>query len=95
MLCVLILYISDGTYSLKSTPNDRFLEKLFMAILFTFRVFARNLLRKEIAVEIFFVFRFDVWPGTRTLAFRLISQHNVRFLVNFSWQPGVELWGQV
>ena len=31
-------------YSLKSTPNDRF-EKLFMAILFTLRVFARNLLR--------------------------------------------------
>ena len=46
-----------------------------MAILFTLRVFARNLLREEIAVEILFVFRFDVWPGTQTLAFRLISQH--------------------
>ena len=45
MLCVLILYISGGTYSLKSTPNDRFFEKLFMAILFTLRNFARNLLR--------------------------------------------------
>ena len=33
MLCVLIINISGGTYSLKSTPNDRF-EKLFMAILF-------------------------------------------------------------
>ena len=31
MLCVLILYISGGTYSLKSTPNDRFFEKLFTA----------------------------------------------------------------
>ena len=30
---------------------------------------------EEIAEEILFVFRFDVWPGTRTLAFRLISQH--------------------
>ena len=28
MLCVLILYISGGTYGLKSTPNDSF-EKLF------------------------------------------------------------------
>ena len=46
MLYVLILYISGGTYSLKSTPNDRF-EKLFMAILFTLRVFARNLLREN------------------------------------------------
>ena len=48
MLCVLILYISGGTYSLKSTPNDRFFEKLFMAILFTLRVFARNLLYKKL-----------------------------------------------
>ena len=29
MVCVLILYESDGTYSLMSTPNNRFLEKLF------------------------------------------------------------------
>ena len=45
-LCyVLILYISGGTYSLKSTPNNRFFEELFMAILFTHRVSTRNLLR--------------------------------------------------
>ena len=31
-----------------------------MAIVFTLRVFARNLLREEIAGEIFFVFRFEV-----------------------------------
>ena len=45
MLCVLILYISGGDYSLKSTPNDRVFEKLYMPILFTLRVFARILLR--------------------------------------------------
>ena len=45
VLCVLNLYICGGTYSLKSTPNDRFFEKLFMTILLTLRVFARNLLR--------------------------------------------------
>ena len=40
------LTLVSHTYSLKSTPNDRFFsEKLFMAILFTLRVFARNLLR--------------------------------------------------
>ena len=35
MLCVLFffLYISGGTYSLKSIPNDGFFKKLFMAIL--------------------------------------------------------------
>ena len=32
VVCVLILYLSGGTYSLKSTPNDRFFEKLFMAV---------------------------------------------------------------
>ena len=31
---------------------------------------------EEIAEEILFVFRFDVWPGTRTLAFCLINQHS-------------------
>ena len=46
MLCVLILYISDGTYSLKSTPNDRFfLINFSWQISFAFSVFARNLLR--------------------------------------------------
>ena len=32
-------------YSLTSTPNDRFLRNFFMAILFTHRIFARNLVR--------------------------------------------------
>ena len=45
MLCRLILYVSGGTYSLTSTPNDRFLRNFFMAGLFTLRVFARTLLR--------------------------------------------------
>ena len=43
MLCVLILYKSGGTYSLKSTPNNRFFVKHFMVIL----VFARHLLREN------------------------------------------------
>ena len=34
ILRVLIIYISGGTYSLKSTPNDRFVETLFLALLF-------------------------------------------------------------
>ena len=69
MLCVLILYISAGTYCLKSTPNDRFFEKLHDSF---------NLLSEflpEIAEDILFVFCFDVWSGARTLALRLISQH--------------------
>ena len=39
--------MSGGTYSLKSTPKDKIFEKLFIAILFTLRVFARNLLRES------------------------------------------------
>ena len=46
MLCVLILNISGGVYSLKSTPKSTdFLRNFFKAGLFTLRVFARNLLR--------------------------------------------------
>ena len=39
-----VCIIFGGTHSLKSTPNERFSEKLVMAILFTLRVFAGNLL---------------------------------------------------
>ena len=39
-----------------------FLEKLFMAILFTLRVFARNLLRGKRRKKYVFIFRFiDAW----------------------------------
>ena len=38
-------------------------EKLFMAILFTLRAFARNLLRGSRRRNISFLFRFDIWPG--------------------------------
>ena len=41
----------------------------------SFAEFLPEICWDEIAEEIFFVFRFDVWPGTRTLAFGLISQH--------------------
>ena len=40
-LCVLILYISPWTYSLQSTPNDKFFEKLFRAI-FTSQSFCQK-----------------------------------------------------
>ena len=56
ILCVLILYMSSETYSLNSTPKDRFFETRFMAILFDLRVFARNLLRGCHQRPIFFIF---------------------------------------
>ena len=66
MLCVLILYISVGTYSLNSIPNDRIFEKLFMAILFEYRVLARNLLRGNRRRNNYILFRCLAWglnPG--------------------------------
>ena len=42
VVCVFILYISSETYSLKSAPNNRFFEKLFLAILFTSQSFCRR-----------------------------------------------------
>ena len=74
MLCVLILYISGGTYSLKSISNDRFLRN-FSGQFYLLSEFLPENCWEEIDEEILFVFRFDDWHGTRTLAFRLISQH--------------------
>ena len=47
MLSVLILYISGGTYSLNSTPNDKFFEKLFMAILFHAQSFCQKSIERK------------------------------------------------
>ena len=58
LLCALILYMKDGTYSLKPTPNDRFFWETFHA---TLRVFARNLLRGNRRKNYFWIL-FDVCP---------------------------------
>ena len=45
MLCVLILYNSDGDYSINSIPNDRFVRSFSWHFYFTLKVCARNLRR--------------------------------------------------
>ena len=69
VVCVLIIYISGGTYSLKSTPNGRetWLEKFFMAILFMLIDFAWNLLQGSCRRNIF-IFISD-WGLNRGLCF--------------------------
>ena len=74
MLFVLILYISGGIYSLKSTPNDRFFEKLFHGN-FIYSEFLPEFCCEEITEGILFAFCFDVWPGARIIALRLRSHH--------------------
>ena len=44
---IICTYISGGTYSLKSTPKDRFWRNFFMVGLFTLRVIARNLVKEN------------------------------------------------
>ena len=63
MLCVLILHISVGTYSLKSTPNDRFFDKFFMTILILLSEFLPEICWEEIAEEILFLY-FVLMSGT-------------------------------
>ena len=57
------LYISGGTYSLKLVPNDRFVEKLFMAIFIYSREFLPEICWDEIATEILLriLFRYLAW----------------------------------
>ena len=55
-------------------PNDRFFEKVWWQF-YLLSDFLLEICWEEIAEEILFVFRFNVRLGTRTLGFRLISQH--------------------
>ena len=80
VVCVLILYISGETYSWKSTPNDRFFEKLLMAILLLSE-FLPEIYWEEIAEEILFLFWFDVWLGTRTLSSNPLQDENFVFII--------------
>ena len=79
MLCVLILYIKGGTYSLKPTPNDRFLKKLFMTILFT-QSFCQKSAEKKSPKKYFLylVLMTGLWFELWSL--RLISQHQGEFI---------------
>ena len=45
-----------------------FIEKLFMAILFTLRAFSRNLLRGNRRINTFYIFCFNVWFRTQLYA---------------------------
>ena len=54
---------------------ERFLEKLFMAIFIYSQIFCQKPAERKSPQKYFSYFVFDVWPETRTLAFRLISQH--------------------
>ena len=50
-----------------------------MANFYLFSEFLPEICWEEIAEKILFVFYFDVWPGVRTLALCLISQHTTYY----------------
>ena len=61
MLCVCVNFIQEllCIHSFTSTPNDRFLEKLFMAVTLTLRVFVKRLAKRgDRRKKYFFIFRF-------------------------------------
>ena len=65
---------------LKSTPNDRFYEKLVIAVL----IYSQSFCQKsavEIAEKILFVFCFDVWPGGLNLGFT--SNKSTHYLLDY------------
>ena len=67
MLYALILYVSGETYSLTSTPNDRFLRNFYIACLL-FSEILPEISKKEIAEGVFFHILFwcltcDTNPG--------------------------------
>ena len=62
MLCALILYMSVQHLQFKVDSERQIFEKFFMAILFSLRVFARNLLRLSCR-RIIFIFSFELGPN--------------------------------
>ena len=66
--------MSSGTYSLTSTPNDRFLRSFFMA------VFARNLLRWNRRGNIFFHISF--WCLTCDMKSGFTSNKPIHYLLD-------------
>ena len=55
-VCVLILYINGETYILKSTPNDRLFDKLFMAICIYSQSFCHKSAERKSLKEYFLYF---------------------------------------
>ena len=78
IVCISVLmcsYGSGGTNSLKSTQNGKFVEKLFKTILFTLRVYVRNLLRGIRRKNTFSYFILMSGLGLEPWLLHLISQY--------------------
>ena len=75
LVCVLILYMSSGTYSFKSNPNNTFFEKFYL--------FTEFLLRWSHRRNFFFSY-FVLWEmsdlKSGTVALHLISQYTYLYL---------------
>ena len=75
MLCVLFLSMSSATYRIKATPNDRFFERLFMAI-FSPQRFYWKVVEKMWAKKYFFTRTvWNMWARVWTTDFHLITQY--------------------
>ena len=74
------IFISGETSSLKSTLNDRFFDILFIAILFNFTVFDRNLLGVSWRRNIFI---FSFWCLSWGLKSGLTSIKPTHYLLNY------------
>ena len=65
-----MLYMSGGTYSLKSIQlNDRIFEKLFHGRFISSQTFYQKSAEKKWKEEKFLYFHFDVWPGVELVPF--------------------------
>ena len=74
VVCVNFIHKRRDLQFKVDSERQIFLRNFSWQFYFTLRVFARNQLRGNRRRNTFRIY-FDVWPGARTLAFRLISQH--------------------
>ena len=78
MLYVLILYMNNRTYNLKSTPSDRFLNNFSWQFFDLLSEFLLVISWEEVDEEIFYIFHFvvDVRPRDCPVQSCVISQHS-------------------
>ena len=83
MLCVLILYMNGGTYSIKSARNNRFF--FFLANFMYSESFWQKSTERQSQKKSSSISRFvrDIWPGIWIVTSRLKCQHNTYLIYSF------------
>ena len=83
MSCVLILYISGGTYSLKSTPNDRLFGETFHGNFIYSASFCQKSAERKLPKKYFSFFHISFWCLTWDMKTGFTSNKPTLYLLDY------------